>query len=85
MSPLVILGLFVNTLTVDDEYFLCNSENLKHPIQMQLSEKQKTFSLHFAALLKFKFNAKYFGKTDKPYSLCISELPDCKRRGYANV
>ena len=37
MSPLVIdaiLGLFVNTFTADDEYFLRNSENLVLPIQM---------------------------------------------------
>ena len=32
MSPLVvcqILGVFVNTLPADDNYFLCNSENLR--------------------------------------------------------
>ena len=35
MSLLVIceiLGLFVNTLTVSEKYFLCNSENLLQPI-----------------------------------------------------
>ena len=42
MSLLVIceiVGLFVNTLTTDDKYFLLNSENLGQPIQMQLSDK----------------------------------------------
>ena len=53
MSLLVIfetLGLFVNTLTVDNNSSLCNSENLQQPIQMTLSKKQKpflNFLLHF--------------------------------------
>ena len=41
MSLLVIykiLGVFVNTLTLDDKYSLLNSENLRQPIQMQLSK-----------------------------------------------
>ena len=42
-----ILGLFVNTLTADDKYFLSNSENLHQSIQMQLS-KMKTFFQFFA-------------------------------------
>ena len=40
LYPLVIcdiLGTFVNTLTVDDEYPLWNYESLLLPIQMQLS------------------------------------------------
>ena len=47
MSLLVIckiLGLFVNTLTTDGKYSLFNRDNLKQPIQMQLSNKQKRFS-----------------------------------------
>ena len=32
-----ILGVFVNTLTVDDKYPLWDCENLQFPIQMQLS------------------------------------------------
>ena len=39
-----ILGLFVKTLNPSHKYSLLNRENLKKPIQMQLSEKQKTFS-----------------------------------------
>ena len=40
ISPLLkfeILGLFVNTLTVDDKYPVRDCENLQLPIQMQLS------------------------------------------------
>ena len=38
-----ILRLFVNTLTVDENHYLLNRDNLTQTIQMQLSEKQKTF------------------------------------------
>ena len=47
------LRLFVNTLTVDDKHYLLNRDNLTQPIQMQVSQKQKTFSqffFHFANL-----------------------------------
>ena len=47
MSPLVLgelLGLFLNTLTADDNYPVKDFENLPLPIQMQLSEKRKSFS-----------------------------------------
>ena len=39
-----VLRLFVNTLTADDKYYLLNRDNLTQPIQMQLSQEQKTFS-----------------------------------------
>ena len=51
MSPLVIgeiLGVFVNTLTADGKYPVQGCENLQLPIQMQLSEKRKTFSQFFS-------------------------------------
>ena len=46
MSFLVIseiLALFVNTRTADGKYSVRNNENLRQPIQMQLSQKQETF------------------------------------------
>ena len=42
-----ILGVFVNTLTADVKYPAQGCENLQVPIQMQLSEKGKTFSEFF--------------------------------------
>ena len=39
-----ILRAFVNILTVNGKYPFQNCENLKLPIQMQLSKKQKFFS-----------------------------------------
>ena len=76
MSLLVmckILGVCVNTLTTDDKYSLCNSDNLPQPIQRQLSNKNNFF-LNFLLLLwsldqilnllerKMSFIAVYFRK-----------------------
>ena len=50
MAPLVlgeILGVFLNTLTADGKYPIPDCENLQLAIQMQLSEKRKTFSQFF--------------------------------------
>ena len=53
-----ILNLFVNTLTVNDEYYMLNTDNLPQPIQMQLSQKEKTFSEFFSHFLKSILNFK---------------------------
>ena len=47
-----ILELLVNTLPTDEKYPVLNRDNLTTPIQMQLSQKQKTFSQFFPALLE---------------------------------
>ena len=39
-----ILGVFVNTLTADRKYPVQRCEKFQLPIQMQLSEKRKSFS-----------------------------------------
>ena len=57
-----ILTSFFNTLTVNDKYYLLNRDNLTQEIQMQLSEKQKTFSEFFFAVLKSLLNFKHFPK-----------------------
>ena len=54
MSPLVlgeILGVFVNILIANDKYPAEDCENLSLPIQMQLSEKRKTFPEFFVTFL----------------------------------
>ena len=38
------LGVFVNTLTADGKYPVQRCEKFQLPIQMQLSEKRKSFS-----------------------------------------
>ena len=42
-----ILGLFVNTVTVDENHYLLTLDNLTRRTQEQLSQKQKTFSDFF--------------------------------------
>ena len=51
-----ILGLLVNALATDEKYPLLNRDNLTIPNQMQLSQKQKSFSECFAAIWKSRLN-----------------------------
>ena len=63
MSVLVlgeILGMFVNTLTDDGKYPVQDCENLRLPIQVQLSERYKTFFLFFVRFLESRSNFKHF-------------------------
>ena len=48
-----ILRLFVNTLTVDEKRYLLTRDNLTQTIEIQLSEKQKTFFNFFFFFLHF--------------------------------
>ena len=62
-SPLVlgeISGLLVNILTTYDKYPVQDSENFQLPIQMQLSEKRKTFSEFVVPSLESTSNFKHF-------------------------
>ena len=60
--------LFVNILTADDKHYLLNRDNLTQPIQMQLSEKEKTFSQFSFAFLKSILNFQHSPKKDDPRS-----------------
>ena len=57
-----ILRLLINTLTVDEKHYLLTRENLTQTIQIQLSQKQKTFFLFVFAFLKSKINFKHLLK-----------------------
>ena len=70
------LGTAYYTLATDEKYAVLNRENLTIPIQMQLSQKQKTFSQFFAAFLKSRLNFEYFGKKYDPHGFCISEITE---------
>ena len=63
-----ILRLFVNTLIVDDKHYLLNRDNLTQPIQMQLSQKQKTFSEFVFAFLKYILSFEHFNRNDESHS-----------------
>ena len=60
--------MFVDTLTVNDKHYLLNRNNLKQPIQRQLSQKQKIFSEYFFAFLKSILNFKHLPRKDDPHS-----------------
>ena len=64
-----ILRLFATSLTVDEKHYLLNRDNLRQPIQIQLSQKQETFSgFFFFAFLKSILNFKHLPKKDDPHS-----------------
>ena len=68
------LRSFVKTLTDDKKYCLLYRENITQPIQILLSQKQKTFSQFFAAFLKFTLNFECFQQKDDPQSRCSSQI-----------
>ena len=70
---LKLLILLVKTWTDDEKYSLLFRENLTQPIQILLSQKQKTFSQFFTAAFKFTLNFAHFRKKDAPHSRCISQ------------
>ena len=59
-----VLGVFVNIFPADDKYPLQDCENLQLPIQMQLSEKRKSFSEFLVPFLEFTSNFKHFEGKD---------------------
>ena len=63
-----ILGVLVHTLTADGKYPVPDCENLQLPIQMQLSEKPKTFSEFFVPFLESTSNFKQFEAKDNRHS-----------------
>ena len=73
-----ILGLFVNTLSEDDKYCLLYNDNLLQPIQILLSQKQKTFSEFFSAFLKSTLNFEHFQKKTKLIADVFPKLPSTK-------
>ena len=66
-----MLRRFVTTLTADDKYSLLNRQILTQPIQILLSQKQKTFSQFFFAFLKSTLNFEHFQRKDDPEKLRI--------------
>ena len=73
-----ILGLFVNTLSEDDKYCLLYNDNLLQPIQILLSQKQKTFSEFFSRFLKSTLNFEHFEKKINLIADIFPKLPSTK-------
>ena len=76
-----ISRLFPKTLSAYRKYSLLNRDNLTQPIQMQLSQKQKTFSEFFCAFLKSSSNFEHFQKKDDSHSLGISKITESEKQG----
>ena len=76
-----ISRLFPNTLSADLKYSVLNKDNLTQPIQMQLSQKQKTFSEFFSAFLKSSLNFEHFQKKDDCHSRGISKTTESEKQG----
>ena len=76
-----ILRLFVNTLTADEKYSLLNRDNFTQPIQVLVSQKQKTFCQFFSRFPKSALNFEHFQKKDDPHRGCISEIKDSEKCG----
>ena len=74
-----ILGLFVKTLSEDDRYCLLYKDNLLQPIQILLSQKQKTFSEFFSPFLKSTLNFERFQKKMTLIADVFPKLPSPKK------
>ena len=68
------LRLLVKTLTDDEKYSLLHRENLTQPIQILLSQKQKTFSQFFSEFLKSTLNFEHFQTKDHSHSRITSQI-----------
>ena len=64
-----------------DKCSLPNRDNLMQPIQMQLSQKPKTFSRLFRAFSKSSLNFEHFQKKEDAHSLFICGSTACEKRG----
>ena len=73
------MGLLVDTLPANEKYPVLNRGNLMIPIQMQLYQKQNTFSEFLAPLFKSRLNFWYFRKKCDPHRFRISEIPDSEK------
>ena len=74
-----ILKLFVNTFTDDDKYSLVYRDKLTQPIQILLSQKQKTSSQFLSAFMKSTLTFEHLQKKDDPHSRFISQITVSKK------
>ena len=74
-----ILGLFVNTLSQDERYCFLYKDNLLQPIQILLSQKEKTFSQFFSPFLKSTLNFERFQKKMTLIADVFPKLPSPKK------
>ena len=68
------IRLFANTLIPDGKYSLLIRDKLTQPLQILLSQKQKSFSQFFSSFLKSTLNFEPCRKKDESHSRCISKI-----------
>ena len=73
-----ILRLLVTTLAAYKKFLVLHRDNLTIPIQMQLSQRQKTFSEFSGTFLKSRLNFEGFEAKDESHSFCVSQITDCE-------
>ena len=73
-----ILGLLVNTLAADEKYPVLNRDNLTIPIQMELSQKEKSFSEVSDSFLNSILNFKHFEQKMMLIAFIFPNLPTPK-------
>ena len=65
-------------MAVDEKVYLLNRDNLTQPIQIQLSQKQKSFSGFFLAFLKSLLNFKHLSKNMTQIADVFPDIPPPK-------
>ena len=80
-----ILRLFVNSLAPDNSNCLLKRGNLLQHFQIQLSQKQKTFSKYSFHFLNLDSICNIFKKKDDNPSSCIFGFTVSEKRNYINV
>ena len=70
-----MLGLLLNILNANEKYLVPHRDTLTIPIQTQLSERQKKFSVFFfLAIFNSSLNFESFEKKDDPHRFSIFEV-----------
>ena len=69
----------VTTSAADEKYPVLNRDNLTIPIQMELSQKEKTFSEVFDSFFNSLLNFKHFEQKNDAHSFYISEFTDSEK------
>ena len=81
VSDILTLGLFVKTLTADNNYSLRNSESFLQQIEMQLSKNLNTFSQYFPQYQQSPSKFKHFEKKMSLLAYVFSKLKTVKCMG----
>ena len=63
-------------MAADEKYPVFNTDSLTIPIQMQLSQKQKTLPQFSAGFLECSLNFEYIEKKDDPHRFSIFQITD---------